>query len=198
MSQATQSLSHIHTPVSRLSQNGSLQLESENLNRTPTACWALCASTWPEAIHCSCSNTKPSKARTFPKFHAISESDPISVRMIWTWSELLLPPKSLMFTNKLFVECCCCYVGMVTFTVATGSWGKVEMLKLQASPLSTYRVLSSFHAMWGASGGPRPQLSNIPILFFPYSYTWNVANKYNGSSILVICWMPNSLHVLSI
>jgi len=33
-------------------------------------------------ICCSRSNAKPSEARTFPKFHAISESDAISMRMI--------------------------------------------------------------------------------------------------------------------
>ena len=37
------------------------------------------------------------------------------------------------------------------------------MLKLKASLPSISRVLPSFHAMWGAYGGPGPQLSHIPL-----------------------------------
>lgn len=122
---------------------------------------------------------------------------------LWGWYEYDLNYCCLLKASCLLTNSVCrmllwlCWHGHF-HCVATGSWGKVGMLKLQASPLSISRVLPSFHAMWGASGGPRPQLSNIPLLFFPYSYTWNVANKYNGSSILVICWVPSSLHVLSI
>lgn len=53
------------------------------------------------AICCSCSNIKLSEARTCPKSHAISESDPHLTRMIWAWSELLLPPRSLTLIDKL-------------------------------------------------------------------------------------------------